>query len=105
MKFEIIKGQKAESVDDAVKKLADVVDHLNATKEAPCWVCQKIVKNWGVLLPHTPDGLGLGSKVQNGEEATRLAFFPHCVEHDLNDEEIADIINMKLATLRSEFTN
>lgn len=106
MKIEVRKKQKIDSYEDFKEKLESAIDELNSTREAPCWVCDTLVMNWGVIFPgNGPDALGLGSSDADGKKLTRIAFFPYCPEHDLEDEEIVEAIHKRLDILRQQLAN
>lgn len=96
-----LKDKVVNSTEDAVERLREALEQLNGTREGKCWICDAITDNWGVLFPERIDGLGLGVE----GEATRLAFFPVCPEHNLNDDENGDLIIHKFAVLRKTLVN
>lgn len=106
MKLEALRGGMISSYEEFQQKMEDAIAELNRTKEAACWICGEFVHNWGVIFPKGgPDGLGLGVSTKDGKEMTRLAFFPFCKEHDLEDEEIVEIIQNKLISLHQQLSN
>lgn len=103
MKLHVLKGGRVDTIEELTKYLENAVDELNGTKKGPCWVCLKMVDNWGVLLPENArDGLGLGS---NDPDSARIVFFPFCTEHDLNDAEIIKKLRVRLVSLRDQLSN
>jgi hypothetical protein len=106
MNIEFMRSGKVSSVEELSKKLDAVVEQLNQTREAPCWICQEIVMNWGVLILENPEMVGLGAKPsESGRENVRIAYFPFCPEHDINSEESNRCIRKKLSQMRQEFSN
>jgi len=56
---------------------------LNGKVEGACFICGETVNYWGVVVPDgDADALGFGSKDEN---TARVAFFPVCKEHDVED--------------------
>lgn len=88
-------------MEDFAKKLLDTVDELNATRKGNCWICQRDVQNWAVIIPENPDGLGFG----NEGTKTRVMFIPICEWHDRNDEENIKLIRDRIKIKRMEMLN
>jgi hypothetical protein len=105
MQMQFLRHKKVNSVDELQQKLNETIDALNREREAPCWVCRKVVMNWGVCFPDAPGGLGLGHREDDGKPSTRLAFFPFCPEHDLESEEVIEAVQRKLESLRQQLSN
>ena len=66
---------------------------LNGRVEGKCKICGELVKVWGVCIPENDaDALGFGCKDKN---TARVAFFPACAIHDMEDaENIEKVIQM-----------
>lgn len=88
-----------------VQKFKDAINAkvsaINGIREGNCWVCGETCKNWGVCVPaDNADALGFGSK---DEDTARVAFFPVCEIHDMNNaeniEKVVQALRIKKITM------
>ncbi len=101
MRIDVLKKDRVTSQKEFAAKLRETIDNLNETREGVCWICGAEVHNWGVLIPDSPDGLGLGAS----NNATRLAFFPYCKEHDINDGVVVGMVKEHLELMKQTLSN
>lgn len=88
--------------DEAIDKIYTRVVELNSTRDGYCWICQKLIRNWGILLPeNNPDDLGFGCV----DNKMRIVFFPICDIHDVNTEENIKKLKEALLIKLQEFKN
>jgi len=107
MKIEPRKRLMANTVDELAESVNLAIEELNGTKEANCWVCGEPVSNWGMIVPNdNPGGLGFGTPTkEQGKEVVRVAFFPFCPHHNMDDEKNMRKVEEKILSMRQQLLN
>jgi len=85
------------------KVIAAKIATLEDLIDGNCYICGKIVRHWGVCIPEgDADALGFGSKNEN---TARVAFFPVCKIHNMEDAENIEKLRQALITKKRTMSN
>lgn len=90
-----------ENLEEFINKLKNKIEELKGLYK-DCWICGELTNEWGILMPEKEDSLGLG---YSGKDTYRIAFFPVCKTHNIDNEENKQIIYKKFALYKMQMLN